>query len=370
MDWKKVLEESVNPQMPKRRDFRIASVGAGYIVSQIQQPAYKKNGFHTYAIASRTRENAQRAADCYGIPHVYESTDEMLEDPEVEIVDIAVPPHVQADVLRKCVEQQDHIKGVLCQKPGAVNLEQLRALNVLCKDGGIKTAVNQNMRYDQSMRALKCALEHGLLGQPVMASIDMRARADIQPFFRNYGRLDILDMGIHHIDTLRWLFGMPEKITSVCRKNPHLDYDHMDGIARYIFQYEDGMLAEGLDDNFAGPLDSCEQDLYIKWRVEGTEGVAMGEIGWPYHPKLVPSTLCITSSKIPGGWLTPTWETTWFPDAFAGTMASLMRAVEENTEPEISLLDHENTLACVEACYRSIEEERTVCLSEFIGKEI
>ncbi len=368
MNWKKILEESVQPQLPKKRDFRIASVGAGYIVAENQQVAYEKNGFHTYAITSRRRENAQKVADRFGIPHVYDTADEMLEDPNVEIVDIAVPPHVQAEVLHKCVEQRAHIKGVLCQKPGAVSLEQLRALNAVCKDSGIKVAVNHNMRYDQSMRALKCSLDRGLLGKPVIASIDMRARADIQPFFRQYGRLDILDMGIHHIDTLRWLFGMPQKITSVCRTNPHLDYDHRDGIARYVFQYEDGLVAEGLDDNFSGPFEPCEQDLYIKWRVEGTEGVAMGAIGWPYHPKLVPSTFRITSSKIPGGWLTPEWETTWFPDAFAGTMASLMRAVENKEDPEISLFDHENTMACVEACYRSIEEERTVYLKEIERK--
>ncbi|MGM9631039.1 Gfo/Idh/MocA family protein [Butyricicoccus sp.] len=365
MDWKKILEEATQPAMPQRRDFRIASAGSGFIVADCQQVAYQKNGFCTYAIASRKRENAQRVADRFGIPHVYDTWEEMLEDPAVEIVDIALPPHVQPQVLKKCVEQRSHIRGVLCQKPAAVTLDELHAMQDMCRGTGLKVAVNQNMRYDQSMRALKCALDAGLLGKPVMAHIDMRARADIQPFYRNYGRLDILDMGVHHIDVLRWLLGTPQKATAFCRENPHLDYPHRDGISQVLFQYEDGLMAGALDDNFAGSF-ACEQDLYIRWRVEGTEGTAEGAIGWPYYPELVPSTFRITSSLIPGGWLVPEWDTTWFSDAFAGTMASLLCAVEQDTEPEISLDDNEKTMACVEACYRSIDEERTVYLNEIL----
>ncbi|MGN0993562.1 MAG: Gfo/Idh/MocA family protein [Butyricicoccus sp.] len=362
MDWKKTLEAATVPQMPRRRDYKIAAVGSGFIMADCQQVAYQKNGFVTHAIASRKRENAQRVADRFAIPHVYDSWQEMLEDPAIEIVDIALPPHIQPEVLRKCVEQRDHIKGVLCQKPAAVDIETVHWMQSLCRDAGLKVAVNQNMRYDQSMRALKCALDGGLLGTPVMASIDMRARASFQPFFREYGRLDILDMGIHHIDVLRWLLGMPQKITAFCRPDPHLDYPHRDGVSHFVFQYEDGLIATATDDNYAGAFAPCEQDLSIRWRVEGTEGTAMGAIGWPYYPALVPSTFRITSTHLPTGWLVPTWDTTWFPDAFAGTMASLMRAIEDDAEPEISLDDHEKTMRCVEACYRSIDEERAVYL--------
>jgi predicted dehydrogenase len=47
-------------------------------------------------------------------------------------------------------------------------------------------------------------------------------------------------------------------------------------------------------------------------------------------------------------------------------MAQLLRAVEEDSEPEIAGSDNLKTLALVEACYRSIEEERKVKVSEFI----
>jgi predicted dehydrogenase len=54
----------------------------------------------------------------------------------------------------------------------------------------------------------------------------------------------------------------------------------------------------------------------------------------------------------------------WFPDAFAGPMAQLMCAVEENREPEISGRDNLKTMALVDACYLSAREHRAVSLAE------
>ena len=39
-----------------------------------------------------------------------------------------------------------------------------------------------------------------------------------------------------------------------------------------------------------------ESDIYINWRVEGTEGIAKGTIGWPYYPTPTPSTLDLSNS--------------------------------------------------------------------------
>jgi predicted dehydrogenase len=63
----------------------------------------------------------------------------------------------------------------------------------------------------------------------------------------------------------------------------------------------------------------------------------------------------------------PRWSSVWFPDAFVGTMAQLMRAVEEDREPEIGGADNLRTMALVEAAYRSVAEHRAVALDEITG---
>ena len=112
---------------------------------------------------------------------------------------------------------------------------------------------------------------------------------------------------------------------------------------------------------------SLRKDIYIKWRYEGTEGMADGTIGWPKYPEHCPSTLRFTSKRHPG-WVAPKWDTVWFPDAYEGTMASLMTAIERGETPEISARDNLKTLACVDACYTSILEGRTVDFAAHLKK--
>ena len=107
---------------------------------------------------------------------------------------------------------------------------------------------------------------------------------------------------------------------------------------------------------------------YINWRVEGTEGFAEGDFGWHKRaPEFCGSTLRLACKAYPHQWIEPKWETQWFPDAFVGTMANLLCAVENGTDPEISARDNVKTLACVEACYQSIEQEKTIYLDQILN---
>jgi predicted dehydrogenase len=361
------LERATAPQLPEKRDFAIGCVGAGFIMADCQLRAYRDAGFNPIGITSRSVDSARRTAERYGLQSVYANWKDLVEDPEVEIVDIAVPPGVQLDVVRHAVKQR-HIKGILCQKPVAISLEGAREIAKLGEEAGIPIAVNSNMRYDQSMRALKRALDMGLLGEPILATIEMRAIPHWQEFLKQYPVLEIYSMGIHHVDIFRYLFGDPAKIIAVCRPDPRTKFPHTDGIVQFTFMYESGLMATSLDDVWAWPEEPAEKDTYIKWRVEGMKGMAGGTIGWPMYPQHTPSTLRLTSRDYPHQWLRPAWETAWFPDAFSGTMASLLRAVESGQEAEISARDNTSTIACVEACYASIKEERTVYLQEIIQK--
>lgn len=366
---KEKLEQATLPVLPKKKDYKIGIIGAGFIVRNCHLVAYRKAGFNPCAITSLDLEQSREVAGFHKLEKVYKDWHELVDDPEIEIIDIAVPPHVQLEIVRYICAKK-HIKGILCQKPIAMSVKDSREIVRLGKEAGIPIAVNSNMRYDQSMRALKYILDQKLMGEPVLATIDMRAIPDWQAFLKEYRKLELYAMGVHHIDAFRYLFGDPEKITAVCRTDPRTKFEHTDGITQYIFHYKNGMMASSLDDVWAWPEEPCQKNNYINWRVEGTEGFAEGDIGWhKREPEFCGSTLRLTSKAYPGGWIEPTWETQWFPDAFVGTMANLLCAVENGTEPEISAEDNVNTLACVEACYKSIQEERTVYLAELLKEE-
>ncbi len=362
------MELNYLPSLPVNKGMRIGCIGAGFIMADCQLLAYKQAGFKPIAIAGRTKANSQKVADAYGIPKVYDSYLQLLADPQIEIIDIAVPPHVQADIIREAVKYGDHIKGILAQKPLGVNYAQAKEIVHLCKEAGIKLGVNQNMRYDQSIRACKSVLNKGFLGKPVFASIDMRAVPHWMPWQKELGWATLRTMSIHHLDTFRFLFGDPERVfASVCKDPRTLKkFDHEDGIALYILEYSNGFRASAWDDVWAGPIrEGAESDTYIRWRVEGTEGMARGTIGWPFYPEPTPSTLDYTTIH-QKGWVAPRWKEVWFPDAFAGPMAQLICAIEENGEPEIVGEDNLKTMALVDACYLSIKEHRAVSIEEIL----
>ncbi|MEI6949215.1 Gfo/Idh/MocA family oxidoreductase [Paraflavisolibacter sp. H34] len=368
MDVSLDLKIDYLPVLPRNKEVGIGCIGSGFIMADCHLVAYRQAGFNPVAIASRTRANSQAVADRHGIKKVYDSYAELLKDPAVTVLDIAVPPQAQLEVIREAV-QQKHIRGILAQKPLGVNLQEAKEAVRLCADAGIKLAVNQNMRYDQSIRGCKSLLDQGLLGRPVFASIDMRATPHFMPWQQALGWATLRTMSIHHLDAFRFLFGDPERVFTSVSEDPRTkkDFRHEDGLALYILEYANGMRASSWDDIWAGPYrEGAEKDNYIHWRVEGTEGMAKGTIGWPNYPEPTPSTLDFTTLQHPGCWFKPRWKEVWFPDAFVGPMAQLLCALEEDREPEISGRDNLKTMALVDACYLSYQQHRAVSIEEVL----
>jgi predicted dehydrogenase len=251
-----------------------------------------------------------------------------------------------------------------------MNFAQAKEIVRMCSRAGITLAVNQNMRYDHSIRALKSVLDRGYLGEPVLGTIEMRAIPHWQPWSWGYGKLTLLVMSIHHLDTFRYLFGDPESVYVSARPDPRTKFAHRDGIVLYILEYANGLRATAWDDVWTGPArEGGVPDNYIKWRVEGTEGLAQGTIGWPGYPNAVPSTIDFTTSQQPGCWFAPRWKEVWFPDAFEGTMGQLLESVATGAAPAISGRDNLHTMALVDACYRSLDEHRPVRLAEILEDE-
>lgn len=351
------------PDPPIRTNsLRIGAIGAGMIMAECHLAAYRQAGFPVAAIASRTRSRAEAVAARWGIPKVHDTPAALIADPDVEILDIAYPPDLQPALIRAALSQP-HIRGILAQKPLALSLAEAIALRDAAAAAGKILSVNQNMRYDQSMRVLKQILDRGDLGDVVFAQIDMHAIPHWQDFLKGYDRLTLSNMAVHHLDVLRFLFGDPDEITTLTRTDPRTAFPHTDGITVSTLRFPSGVLAVSLEDVWSGPRqDAYADDQHISFRVDGTHGVAKGTIGWPTGAA---STLSYASTRATGGqWVTPSWTTMWFPHAFIGVMEQLQHAVATGTAPALTVADNVKTVALVEAGYRSIAERRTVRLSE------
>src|SRR5438046_8120203 len=88
------------PRLPKRTDFRIGCVGAGFIMRDCHLVAYRQAGFNPVAVASRSPARAAEVAARHAVPTVHATVADLLADPQVEVLDVAVPPDAQPGVLR------------------------------------------------------------------------------------------------------------------------------------------------------------------------------------------------------------------------------------------------------------------------------
>ncbi len=359
------IQTSHLPLMPDDRGMGIGVVGAGFIVRDCHLVAYADAGFRVVGITSRTRSAAEAVANLRALPRVFGSVEEMLDDLAVEVVDIAVPPGSQAAVIGRILRHPRKVRGILAQKPLAMSLDEARRIVADCGSAGVALQVNQNMRYDHSVRALKGLLDAGTLGEPVLATIDMRAIPHWMPWAEDGRSLSTFIMSIHHLDTFRFWLGDPSRVLASTGRDPRTKFDHFDGINLYILEFDGGARASSWDDVWTGPArEGGSPEIGIRWRFEGSEGLALGSIGWPGWPDRVPSTIDWTSAKDGGEWHRPRWPEAWFPDAFAGPMAGLMRAIQAGTEPDISGRDNLGTIALCEAVLEAAREHRVVSLRE------
>lgn len=350
------------PKVPKNKNLRIGIVGAGEIVCEAHLPAYELAGFTVVAIYNRTKEKAQAVADKYQIPNVFDSIEELVNYPDVDIVDIAITAELQLSVVELAAKAGKHI---LCQKPLADTIENAQKIIQIGEEYKVKIAVNQQMRWAPSIRASHDIIQRGWLGELTSATIQVNVLTKFEnwAFLKEIEQLEIMYHSIHYMDTIRFLFGTPEYIYADGAKYPN---QQVNGETRTLIHIKfPGETLRGLiHDNHNNW--STKDDWFATYRFEGTEGIIKGENGALYnYPIGREDTLTFTSNLVEKGtWLTPQLEGKWFPHAFIGTMGELMSAIEEDRTPENSAEDNLITLKMVYAAYKSMEENRPVWIDE------
>jgi predicted dehydrogenase len=148
------MDLNIHSPLPRRKDFRIGILGSGFIVNDCHLVAYRKAGFNPVAIASRHREHAARVAERHGISKMYDLYEQLLDDPTIEVLDIAVPPNAQLGLIKAACARKT-VKGILAQKPLGMNYAEAVEAVAACEAVGITLGVNQNMRFDHWVWAYK-----------------------------------------------------------------------------------------------------------------------------------------------------------------------------------------------------------------------
>src|SRR3954468_21932706 len=100
------------PTLPQRKDWRIGCAGAGFIMRDCHLVAYRNAGFNPVAIASRNPDTAREVAARHAIPRVHATINDLLADPTIEVLDVAVPPDAQPGIVLQAAKRK-LVRGIL-----------------------------------------------------------------------------------------------------------------------------------------------------------------------------------------------------------------------------------------------------------------
>lgn len=160
------------------------------------------------ACSATTREKAESVAALYGIPKAL-STEELLKDPEIELVVNLTTPAVHTEINRKILMAGKHL---YCEKPFALTLEEAKEILDLAKERNLRVGCAPETFLGAGLQTCRKALDEGWIGRPVMVTANMTGYGPetwhANPeFYYKKGAGPMLDMGPYYLTALVALLG-------------------------------------------------------------------------------------------------------------------------------------------------------------------
>lgn len=197
--------------MTDHPDLKLGVIGAGRIGRlHIENLAQRIRGATVTAVADVVREAAERCARDFGIPKIYQSPEELLDDAGVDGVLICSSTDSHAPLIQYAADVGVH---VFCEKPIALDLQDIdRSLEAVDR-AGVLLQVGFNRRFDPGFAQARKLVREGAIGRVHVVRITSR---DPEPPPLAYAKVSggiFLDMTIHDFDMVRFLVG--EEATEV-----------------------------------------------------------------------------------------------------------------------------------------------------------
>ena len=193
------------------------TIGVGVAGTGFIGPAHveglHRNGMRVLGLLGSSREKAEGRAADLGIPRVYSSLEDMLADPEVDVVHLATPNHLHHPHARAALLAGKH---VVCEKPLAMTSTESAELVQLAKERGLVNAVNFNIRMYPLAQQARSMVQSGELGEVFILQGSYLQDWLLLPTDWNW-RLEpelggtlraVGDIGSHWLDLLTFITGL------------------------------------------------------------------------------------------------------------------------------------------------------------------
>jgi len=230
---------------------RLGLIGLGYI-GKIHFRHCQKLANAKLIAASDLSKKALKKANDAGVKKTYTDYKQLLKDPTVDAVIIALPTHLHTQCAKQAAEAQKHI---LLEKPIARNIAEAKEIILAARKNNVKLMMGYPLRFNPAFCKLKERIDDGTLGEieiahaayistgPFMHRAEAHTPLPVPEWWFKKeltGGGALIDMGSHVINLLRWYFGEIANIKSHFGYRFNLDFEDS---ATCIAKFEHGTLA-------------------------------------------------------------------------------------------------------------------------------
>ena len=218
---------------------KFAILAAGNIANSMAEAVTGIEKIERYAVACRELGRAQAFEEKWGFEKAYGSYEEMLADPQVELVYVASPHSHHYEHAKMCLE---HGKHVLVEKAFTVNAHQAQELIHMAEEKGLLLTEAIWTRYMPSRKMIDDLIESGVIGTVTSLTANL---GYVLPHVERMQKPELaggalLDLGVYPINFALMAFhGEVEKVTSAAVMSP-LGVDWMNSIT---LTFEGGRIA-------------------------------------------------------------------------------------------------------------------------------
>ena len=192
---------------------KVSIIGTGHIAHSMARTIQAVDEAEFYAVASRTTEAAREFAKEFDIPVAYGSYDELINDPEIELVYIATIHPLHYELSKKLLEKG---KSVLCEKPICLNRAQAEDLFKTAKENNAFICEAVWTRFMPWVKETCEILNSGAIGKPVYldANFGSKKTGSVWIHKSELGGGALLDLGIYNITAAILLLGKDFEISA------------------------------------------------------------------------------------------------------------------------------------------------------------
>ncbi|UOE51032.1 Gfo/Idh/MocA family oxidoreductase [Mucilaginibacter sp. SMC90] len=341
------------------KKFKFAVIGTGFWANY-QIPAWLElDNVELVAVYNRTQAKAEALAQKYGIPSVYDSVEQLLEQEELDFVDIITDVDTHAIFTTLAASKG---VAVICQKPMAPALDTAGKMVKVCEAAGVPLFIHENWRWQTPLRKLKSLLNEGIIGKVFKARVTFCSAFpvfDNQPFLADLEQFILTDIGSHILDTCRFLFG--EVSTLYCQTASINPLIKGEDVANVMMSMQNGITCYA-EMSYASVLEheSFPQTYVL---VEGAAGSIQLTSNYEIRITTRNGTSSITADPPVYSWADPDY--LLIHSSIVDCNREILASLTDGTVSENAGASNFETVKLVHASYASAKENKLIDMPSF-----